>query len=76
MIKPKSGPVVPTDLTFIDNHQQSAITTLSPRQHDRLEADRRFPRSIKLGDGKNSRKVRILQEVLDWNRDRIAERDG
>ena len=51
------------------------ITSLSVRQQDRLEAQGRFPRSVRLGSGPNGRKGRLLAEVLAWTRARIAERD-
>ena len=50
------------------------ITSLSPRSQDRREAEGTFPRAVKLGEGR--RKARVLQEIIDWNRARIAERDG
>ncbi len=62
-------------VAFVDARRTKEITTLSPRQQDRLEAAGRFPRAIKLGHGRNGRKARVLQEGLDWNRARIAERD-
>jgi predicted DNA-binding transcriptional regulator AlpA len=65
-----------TAVAFADAKRTKEITTLSPRQQDRLENEGRFPRSIKLGSGRNGRKARVLQEVIDWNRARIAERDG
>jgi predicted DNA-binding transcriptional regulator AlpA len=66
--------IAPPELTFIGNKQQQAITNLSARHRDRLEAKGIFPKSVRLGEGRNGRKARILSEVLDWNRARIAER--
>ena len=63
-------------VAFASPKQCQTITTLSPRQQDRLEQQKKFPRSIKLGEGRNSRKVRVLSEVLAWNADHIAERNG
>lgn len=60
---------------FIPPKIVTQITSLSPRSQDRLEAEGRFPRSVRLGPGINGRKGRVLQEVLDWNDDRIAERE-
>ena len=62
--------------TFIPPAVTAQLTSLSPRQQDRLEADGRFPKSIKLGHGRNGRKGRVLQEIVDWSRARLAERDG
>jgi len=61
--------------TIIPPSVSTQLTSLSPRQQDRLEHQGRFPRSIKLGEGRNARKERVLEEVLAWNRARIAERD-
>ena len=69
-------PAAPADLTFVSPRATKEITSLSTRQQDRLEADGRFPRSVKLGEGRNGRKARVLAEVLEWTRARIAERDG
>jgi predicted DNA-binding transcriptional regulator AlpA len=62
--------------TFVPPSVSEQITSLSVRQQDRLEADGRFPRSVKLGSGRNGRKGRVLKEIIDWNQARIAERDG
>jgi predicted DNA-binding transcriptional regulator AlpA len=64
-----------TAVAFISTKVSQQITTLSPRQQDRLEAEGRFPKSIKLGSGRNGRKARSLAEVLEWNRARLRERD-
>jgi predicted DNA-binding transcriptional regulator AlpA len=64
------------DFVLVAPKVSQQITSLSPRQQDRLEAQGRFPRSVKLGTGPNGRKGRLLAEILDWNRARIAERDG
>jgi predicted DNA-binding transcriptional regulator AlpA len=62
--------------TIIAPKFSTQITSLSPRQQDRLEAQGKFPKSIKLGSGRNGRKGRVLAEILEWNRARIAERNG
>ncbi len=64
------------EVTFISPRASKELTSLSERQQDRLEAEGRFPRSVKLGTGRNGRKARVLAEVLEWNRARIAERDA
>ena len=61
--------------TFVPPSVSAQITSLSTRQQDRLEANGRFPRSVKLGNGRNGRKGRVLKEIIDWNQARIAERD-
>jgi len=57
--------------TFIGNSQQDILTNTSSRHRDRLEAEGKFPASVKLGE---RRKGRVLGEVLQWNKDRAAER--
>jgi predicted DNA-binding transcriptional regulator AlpA len=59
-------------VAIISPKRCSTITSLSTRQQDRLEAAGKFPRSIRLGEGRNARKGRLLSDVLDWNRARIA----
>jgi len=78
MSKPVSFDLSPdvAAVTLISPKTSSRISSLSPRQEDRLEAQGKYPRSVRLGIGPNSRKARVLGEVLDWNRARIAERDG
>ena len=60
------------DVAIVSPKRCMAITSLSMRQQDRLEAMGKFPRSIRLGEGRNARKGRLLSEILDWNRARIA----
>ena len=62
-------------VTIVPPAVSQQITSLSPRTQDRLEAENRFPRSVKLGSGRNGRKGRVLGEIIDWNRTRVAERD-
>jgi len=57
--------------TIIGNSQQDILTNTSARHRDRLEAQGKFPASVKLGE---RRKGRVLGEVLQWNVDRAAER--
>jgi predicted DNA-binding transcriptional regulator AlpA len=68
--------LAPTDTILISDKATQAITSLSPRQLARLEAEGRFPRSIRLGEGSNGRKARVLSEVLEWNRQRIANAEA
>lgn len=76
MSKPPSvAQATHADVELISSRICHQITTLSPRQQDRLEAEGRFPRSVKLGSGRNGRKARVKQEVIAWVRDRVAERD-
>jgi len=68
--------VTPAEAVIVSPKKTKEITSLSERQQDRLEAEGRFPRSVRLGVGRNARKGRVLAEILEWNRARIAEREG
>ena len=62
------------DFTLVSPAVTEQITSLSTRQQDQLEAVGQFPKSIKIGPGRNGRKARVLGEIIGWNRDRITER--
>jgi hypothetical protein len=67
---------VPDIVEIISVKRAAELTSLSPRQQDRLEAAGLFPASIPLGPaGTRCRKGRALHEVLRWNRERLLERD-
>jgi predicted DNA-binding transcriptional regulator AlpA len=66
---------VPEFIEFLSPQKTYEVTTLSPRQQDRLEAEGKFPKKIKLGVGKNGRTARAKHEIAAWNRARLAERD-
>jgi predicted DNA-binding transcriptional regulator AlpA len=61
-------------VTLISPRRCSEISSLSMRELDRLEAKGKYPRSVKLGEGRNGRKARALAEVLEWNRTKMAAR--
>ena len=63
-------------VTLISPRRCQDITSLSMRELDRLEAAGKFPRSVKLGEGRNGRKARPLNEVLEWTRARMAQREA
>jgi prophage regulatory protein len=62
-------------LRFLTKRQVRELTTLSFTQIDRLEADGKFPKRMRLGKYPNSRVVWIEEEILEWMRERIAERE-
>ncbi len=62
------------DFTLVSPAFSQQITSLSPRQQDRLEAQGKFSKSTKIGQGRNGRKARVLREIIEWNRARIADR--
>jgi prophage regulatory protein len=51
-------------------------TSLSERHMARLAGKGKFPRPVRLGEGKNARTAYVEDEVLAWNAERIAERDA
>lgn len=63
-------------IRLLSPKQVRELTSLSERQQDRLEAFGKFPRSVKLGAGRNARKGRVETEIIAWMAARIAERDG
>ena len=62
-------------MRFLTKRQVRELTTLSFTQVDRLEAAGKFPKRMRLGDYPNSRVVWIEEEILEWMRQRIAERE-
>jgi predicted DNA-binding transcriptional regulator AlpA len=64
-----------TALRFLKKRQVRELTTLSFTQIDRLEADRKFPKRTRLGKYRNSRVVWIEEEISEWMKERIAERE-
>ena len=62
-------------MRFLKKRQVRELTTLSFTQIDRLEAAGKFPKRMRLGDYPNSRVVWIEEEILEWMRQRIAERE-
>ena len=62
-------------MRFLTKRQVRELTTLSFTQIDQLEADGKFPKRMRLGKYRNSRVVWIEEEILEWMRERIAERE-
>ena len=63
-------------IKFISTRQTRDITTLSPREQQRRAKEGRFPKPVKLGEGPNGRIAFVESEILEWNAQRLAERDG
>jgi prophage regulatory protein len=62
-------------MRFLSRRQVRELTTLSFTQIDRLERAGKFPRRMRLGFHRTSRVVWIEEEVLEWMRERLAERE-
>lgn len=58
-------------LKLISRRAAAQVTALHPRSIGRLEAQGRFPQSVKISDG---RIAYVHAEVLAWLRARIRER--
>jgi predicted DNA-binding transcriptional regulator AlpA len=52
-----------------------AVSDLSQREMRRRSEQGRFPKPVKLGEGKNGRIAYVESEVLEWVEAQIAERD-
>jgi predicted DNA-binding transcriptional regulator AlpA len=61
---------------FLSPRQVEAITSLSPRHQSRLAQEDRFPKPVRLGEGKNGRIGFVEAEVLAWNAARLEERNA
>ena len=59
-------------MRFISKRQVRELVLYSPQHVARLEAAGKFPKRVKLGQ---CRVGWVEQEVLDWVKARIAERD-
>jgi predicted DNA-binding transcriptional regulator AlpA len=60
---------------LIDPREVKRKTTLSEREQQRRAKDGRFPKPVKIGEGKNGRIAYVENEIDDWTVARIAERD-
>ena len=62
-------------MRFLKKRQVRELTTLSFTQIDRLEAAGKFPKRMRLGIYRNSRVVWLEEEILEWIRERVAQRE-
>ena len=63
-------------IVIISPRRVRELTSLSPREQTRRASQGRFPKPIRLGQGPNGRKGFVEAEILEWNAQRVAERDG
>jgi len=63
------------NVVFIPPREVRRITSLSEREQTRRGKQGRFPKPVKLGEGPNGRIAFVESEVLEWNAQRLAERD-
>lgn len=61
------------DDRFISPNETYQRTSVSPREQDRKPG---FPRAVKIGEGPNGRKVRLLSEVIAWQEAQLARREA
>lgn len=60
---------------LISKKEVRQLVVLSSTQIGRLEQEGKFPKRVRIGTYRNSRAVWVEDEVQDWIRRRIAERD-
>lgn len=60
-------------MRLLNKREVCRMTSYSRAHLDRLEADGRFPKRVRLGQ---ARVAWVESEVEDWIAERIAERDG
>src|SRR5436853_7919238 len=61
---------------FLSPRQVETLTSLSARHLARMAEAGRFPKPIRLGEGKNGRLGFVEAEVLAWNAERLEERSA
>ena len=62
-------------MKFLSKKETKALTLYSDAQRDRLEAAGRFPRRVRLGEGRYARVGYVDTEVFEWMAARVSERD-
>jgi prophage regulatory protein len=60
---------------FLSPRQVEALTSLSARHLARMADAGRFPKPVRLGEGKNGR-LFVEAEVLAWNDERLKKRSA
>lgn len=61
-------------MDLITRKELLSIVPYSMTHIDRLEADGKFPRRVKLGDGRGGRVAWVRSEINDWLGDLILNR--
>lgn len=61
---------------FLSPRQVEALTSLSARHLARMADAGRFPKPVRLGEGKNGRLGFVEAEVLAWNDERLKKRSA
>jgi prophage regulatory protein len=61
---------------FLSPRQVEALTSLSARHLARMADAGRFPKPVRLGEGKNGRLGFVEAEVLAWNVERLEKRSA
>lgn len=62
-------------MRILSKRQLKEMIPYSPQHIQRLEAQGRFPKRLRLGNGPRSRCGWIEDEVLDWLQERIKRRE-
>lgn len=63
-------------MRLLSKKQVRDLVLYSPAHIQRLEHDNRFPKRVRLGNGPRARVGWVEQEILDWLKERISQRDA
>lgn len=63
-------------MKFLSKKQVKALVTLSFTQLGRLEEQGKFPKRLRLGEGRYSRVAYIETEVTEWMKQQLAKRNA
>jgi len=62
-------------MRFLSKKEVKRLTLYSDAHRARLEADGRFPKRVRLGNGRYARVGYVESEIMEWCETKIAERD-
>jgi len=62
-------------MRFLSKKEVKGFAIYSDSHLRRLEEEGKFPKRVKLGEGRYARVGWVESEILDWMRAKIAERD-
>ena len=62
-------------MRFLSKKEVKRLTLYSDAHRARLELDGRFPKRVRLGNGRYARVGYVESEIIEWCETKIAERD-
>lgn len=63
-------------MRFLSKKEVKRLTLYSDAHRDRLEADGKFPKRVRLGEGRYSRVGYIDFEIDEWMKAQVSKRDN